>query len=209
LPVGEIWRAIFQFQGAWINNAGESDFFRVFFRPLTGRGAFLFLMAVWLSSAAWKLVSGKLWIHGTCLACGSSALVVRSREADDLCAPCRVKIGGGIRAGDERDRRVLGIVMHRMYVKTASLFVPGLGALWSGKDVRPLFFGIVLSLALAGITSSAGGERLGGALVSELQSNVTMYSVIIACLLWAWGAYWGVRSFHKLQRRHNVAGERV
>ncbi|MEK6780052.1 MAG: hypothetical protein AABY80_10330 [Candidatus Deferrimicrobiota bacterium] len=209
LPFGEIWKAIFRFRGAWIRDAGESDFFGVFFRPLSGRGALLFLAVVWLSSGAWKLVSRKLWIHGTCLACGSRALVVRSREAEDICAPCRVKIGGGIRAGDERDRRVQGIVMHRLYVKGTSLFVPGLGALWSGKEIRPLVFGIVLSIALAGVSSSVGGERLGAPLVSELQSDVMMLSMALAGVLWVWGAYWGVRSFSMLQRSHNIAGERA
>ena len=209
LPVGEFWKAIFQFRSAWVRDAGESDFFGMFFRPLSGMGALLFLAAVWLSSGAWKLVSRKLWINSTCLACGSRALVVRSREASDFCAPCRVKIGGGIRAGDERDRRVHGIVMHRVYVKWASLFVPGLGALWSGKEIRPLVFGIVLSIALAGVSSSLGGRRLGEPLVYELQSNVAFVTMILAGVIWAWGAYWGIRSFSKMQRAHNVAGERV
>ncbi len=208
LPVGEFWKAIFHFRSAWVWEAGKSESFGMFFRPLSGRGALLFLAVVWLSSGAWKLISRRLWIHGTCLACGSRALVVRSREASEICAPCRVKIGGGIRAGDERDRRVQGIVMHRAYVKTASLFVPGLGALWSGKEIRPLVFGVVLSIALGGVSSSLGGRRLGEPLVYELQSNVALVAIILAVVLWAWGAYWGIRSFHMLQRTHNIAGER-
>ncbi len=209
MPVGEIWKAVFQFQSTWLSGAEETDLQRMFFRPFKGQAALLFLLVVWLSSAAWKLVSGKLWIHGTCLACGSRTLVVRSRESDDICPQCRVKIGGGVRAGDERDRRIQGIGLHRTYVRVASLLVPGQGALWSGKGARPLLFGIFLSLALAGITSSVGGERLGGPLVSELQSVVTKTSIAVACILWIAGGYWGVRSFDALQRSHNISKERI
>jgi hypothetical protein len=209
LPVGEIWETIFQFRGRWIRDAGESDLFRMVFRPLSGQGALVFLVVVWLSSGAWKLLSRRFWMHATCMACGSRALVVRSREASDICTPCRVKIGGGIRGGEERDRRVQGIAMHRIYVKCASLFVPGQGAFWSGKDIRSFTYGILLSIVLAGVSTSLGGERAGDALVSELQSTVALWMMALAALFWAGGAIWGIRSFSVLQRNYNVAAERV
>ena len=209
LPVGGIWKAIFQFRGEWVRSAGESDYFGLFFHPLSPRAALLFLAVVWLSSGAWKLLSRKLWVHGTCRACGSHALVVRSRESSDICTPCRVKIGGGIRAGAERNRRVQGIVMHRWYVKVTSLLVPGSGALWAGKEVRALVYGVVLSIALGAVTASLGGARAGDPLVSELQATMAIWATFLAGLLWAAGAAWGMRSFSMLQRAYNIAGERI
>ncbi|PWB66365.1 MAG: hypothetical protein C3F14_04285 [Deltaproteobacteria bacterium] len=209
LPVGEIWKAIFRFRGDWIREAGESDFFGMFFHPLSPRTALLFLAVVWFFSTAWKLLSRKLWVHGTCRACGSRSLVVRSREASDICPPCRVKIGGGIRAGAERNRRVQGIVMHRSYVRAASLLVPGSGALWAGKEIRVLLFGAALSVALAFVTTGLGGMRAGDLLVSELQTSVAVGGGMLAGVLWAAGAAWGIRSFSVLQRAHNIAGERI
>jgi hypothetical protein len=208
LPVREIWRAIFQFRGGWIRDAGENELFTMVFRPLSGVGALAFLAVAWLSSGLWKLLSRKLWVHATCLACGSKALVVRSRESSDICTPCRVKIGGGICAGEERDRRLQGIIMHTMYVKGSSLVVPGLGALWSGKDIRALSFGFLLSMALAAVSSSLGGGRIGDPLVSELQSTVAVWAIALAGIIWAGGALWGVRSFSAMQHSHNIVGER-
>jgi len=209
LPVDEIWKAIFQFRGEWIQDAGESDFFGMFFHPLSPRSALLFLAAVGLFSAGWKLLSRRIWVHGTCRACGNRSLVVRARETSDICTPCRVKIGGGIRAGQERNRRVQGIVMHRRYVKGASLLVPGSGALWAGKEVRALVYGLALSAALGGVTSSLGGKLLGDPLVSDLQATVVVWTVLLTGVLWAAGAGWGIRAFSALQRNHNIAGERI
>jgi tetratricopeptide (TPR) repeat protein len=209
LPVSEIWKAIFQFRGKWIRDVEGSEYFSLFFHPLSPRGALLFLAVALLSSATWKLLSRRIWIHGTCRACGSRALVVRSRETSDICTPCRVKIGGGIRVGEERNRRVQGIVMHRRYVKGASLVVPGAGALWAGKEGRALVYGVALSVALGAVTLSLGGERAGDPLVSELQSTVAIWGTLLAGVLWAGGAAWGVRSFSVLQRAHNIAGERL
>jgi hypothetical protein len=208
LPVSEIWRGIFQYRGEWVRDAGESDFFAMFFHPLSPRSALVFLGAACLFSGGWKLLSRRLWVHGTCRACGSRSLVVRARESSDICTPCRVKIGGGIRAGEERKRRVQGIVMHRRYVKSASLLVPGSGALWAGKELRALVYGVALSMALGAVTSSLGGERAGAPLVSELQATVAVWATLLACALWAAGAAWGMRSFSVLQRFHNIAGER-
>ncbi|MGE5699959.1 MAG: tetratricopeptide repeat protein [Deltaproteobacteria bacterium] len=209
LPVREIWKAIFQLRGEWARDAGQREYFGLFFHPLSPRISLLFLAVVAMSSWGWKLLSIKLWVHGTCRACGSRALVVRSRESSDICTPCRVKIGGGIRAGEERNRRVQVIVMHRSYVKAASLLVPGSGALWAGKEVRALAYGVVLSLALGAVTASLGGARAGDPLVSDLQSAVAVGAALLSAFIWAIGAAWGMRSFSLLQREHNIAGERI
>ncbi len=209
LPVGEIWKVIFQFRREWIPSAGESDFFGMFFHPLAPGSALLFLAAAGLFSGGWKLLSRRLWVHGTCRACGSRSLVVRARETSDICTPCRVKIGVGIRAGEERNRRVQGIVMHRRYVNVASLLVPGTGALWAGKEMRVLIYGVALSTALGAVTSSLGGARMGDPLVSDLQAAVAIWASLAAFVLWAAGAAWGMRSFALLQRTYNIAGERV
>ena len=193
----------------WVRDAGESDFFVRFFHPLSAPGAVVFLAAIWLSSSIWNLLSRKLWVHSTCLSCGSRALVVRSRESSDLCAPCRVKLGGGIRLGHERTRRVQGMVQHRWFVRIASLAVPGVGALWSGKVMRTFGYGVVLSLALAAVTCSLGGGREGGPLVADLQSTVSSWAFALAVMLWMGGAAWGIRSFTNLQRDRNIAGVRV
>ncbi|MBI5420402.1 MAG: hypothetical protein HZA60_09955 [Deltaproteobacteria bacterium] len=208
LPVSEIWKVVFHLRGGWVRGVGASDIFRMFFHPLSVQGALVFLCAVWLSAGIWKLLSLKVWINNTCRACGSHALIVGSREASDICTPCRVKIGGGIRAGEERDRRVQSIVMHRRYVKASSVLVPGSGALWSGKEIRTLVYGVFLSLALAGVSLSLAGERTGRALVSELEATLAIWAVLLAGGLWAGGTLWGIRSFSVLQRRHNIAGER-
>lgn len=209
LPVREIWKAVFQLREDWIRDAGESDLFAMYFHPLSAPGAVVFLAAVLLSSSAWNLLSRKLWIHGTCRSCGGRSLVVRSREVSDICGPCRVNLGGGIRMGPERTRRVQGIVLHRRFVRLASLAVPGAGALWSGKEIRALVYGGALSLALAGVTCSLGGGRAGGPLIAELQKTVALWSLLLALLLWVGGAAWGMRSFAVLQQTHNVGRERV
>lgn len=209
LPVTEIWKTIFQFREEWIRETGESEFFAMFFHPLSPRSALLFLAAAALCSVGWKFLSRRLWVHGTCRACGSRSLVVRARETSDICTPCRVKIGGGIRAGGERNRRVQGIVMHRRYVMSASLLVPGSGALWAGKEVRVLIYGVALSLSLGAVTLSLGGRLLGDPLVAELEKAALVWAALVAALLWAGGAAWGMRSFSALQRIHNIAGERI
>ena len=209
LPVDEIWKAIFQFRREWIRDAGESDFFGMFFHPLSSGFALTFLASVGLFSGLWKLLSRRIWVHGTCRACGNRSLVVRARETSDICTPCRVKIGGGIRAGEERNRRVQGIVMHRRYVKGASLLAPGAGALWAGKEMRVLIYGLALSTALGAVTSSLGGALLGNPLVSDLQAAASIWAALLAAVLWAAGAAWGMRSFSLLQRAHNIAGERI
>ena len=209
MPSREIWSAVFRLREDWIRDAGESDFFLTFFRPLTAPGVVAFLAVVWLSSGAWNLLSRKLWIHSTCRSCGGRALVVRSREVSDICAACRAKIGGGTRLGHERTRRIQGVVGHRRFVMAASLAVPGVGALWSGKVIRTLLYGIVLSLSLAAVSCSLGGGRVGGPIIAELQRIVLWLAIALTALFWAGGTAWGIRSFTILQRNQNVAGGRV
>jgi hypothetical protein len=94
-------------------------------------------------------------------------------------------------------------------VKGASLLVPGSGAFWAGKEGRALLYGVALSVALAVVTLSLGGQRTGDPLVAELQATVAGWGAVLAALLWAGGAAWGVRSFSSLQRIYNIAGERM
>lgn len=209
LPVREFWKAIFNLRGEWIRDAGRSEHFGLFFHPLSPQASLLFLVVAGLASWTWKLLSIRIWVHGTCRACGSRALVVRSRETSDICTPCRVKIGGGIRAGEERNRRVQFIVNHRNFVRVASLVVPGSGVLWAGKEVRALVYGVFLSLALGAVTVSLGGARAGDLLVSDLQAAVALCAALLSAFIWAIGAAWGIRSFSLLQRTHNIAGERI
>lgn len=209
IPARYIWEAVLAINEDWMRYAGESDLFVRFFHPLSAPGAIVFLAAIWLSYGTWNLLSRKLWVHGTCLSCGARALVVRSRESSDLCPPCRVKLGGGVRLGHERTRRVQGIVQHRWFVMAASLAVPGVGALWSGKVMRTFGYGVALSLTLAALTCSLGGGREGGPLIADLQRTVLSWAFAVAVMLWIGGAAWGMRSFTNLQRDRNIAGLRV
>lgn len=97
--------------------------------------------------------------------------------------------------------------MHRTYVKTGSVLVPGSGGLWSGQEIRTLTYVAFLSLALAGVSSSLG-VREGGDIVSELQSIVTRCSLLVTGVLWLAGAAWGIWSFGKMQRELGITKER-
>ena len=72
-----------------------------------------------------------------------------------------------------------------------------------------LIYGLALSTALGAVTSSLGGALMGNPLVSDLQATVTLWAALLAVVLWAAGAAWGVRAFSILQRAHNIAGERI
>lgn len=207
LPVGELMQVIMQRWGDLIRGAGEGEYFRMFFRPLTPRAALLFLILVWLTSLIWKVFSLRVWVHNTCRACGAQTLIVGIREATDFCNMCQARVGWGIRAGEERERRAQGIRMHRNYVRAASALVPGFGGLLSGKEVRTMVYVAFLSLALGGVSSSLGA-RPGGDIVSELQSIVSRWAILFAALLWIAGAAWGIRSFGKMQRTFGIAGEK-
>ena len=86
----------------------------------------------------WKPLSTKIWMHGTCRSCGTRTLVVGGAEATDICNQCRAQVGGGIRAGEEREQRLLTITMHRRYVRACSIARPGgRGALGGERRFRP------------------------------------------------------------------------
>ena len=70
----------------------------------------------------------------------------------------------------EKERRALGIRMHRNYVRAVSVLVPGSGGLWSGKEIVTMVYVVLLSLSLAGLSSSLGA-REGGDILSELRNN--------------------------------------
>ena len=207
LPVGELIRVLLQRWSDLLWEAGEGVFYRMFFHPLTPRIAFLFLLLVWLSSVTWKFLALRVWVHATCRGCGSQTLVVGMREASDFCNMCQAHVGWGIRAGEEKERRDLGIRMHRNYVKVASILVPGSGGLWSGKEFQTMAYIVLLSLSLAALSLSLGA-REGGDLVSELQSIAAQWAGVSTVALWLAGAVWGIRSFGRMQRMLGISGER-
>jgi hypothetical protein len=207
LPLGELVRVLMQRWNDLLWEAGEGVFYRMFFHPLTPRIALLFLVLVWLSSVAWKFLALRVWVHATCRGCGSQTLVVGVREATDFCNMCQAHVGWGIRVGEEKERRALGIRMHRNYVKAASVLVPGSGGLWSGKEFRTMAYIALLSLSLAALTLSLGA-REGGGIVSELQSIAARWAIISSAVLWLAGAVWGIRSFDRMQRMLGITAER-
>ncbi len=203
LPAGELWRSFFQSGGGPGYDTGRSDFFEMFYRPLKPSGAFVFLIMAFLAAGIWKILSGRIWVHTTCRGCGSRSLSAGARESVDPCNQCRGQVGAGVRGGLERDRRAQWIRMHRRYVRICSVLVPGSGGLWAGKEIRTLLFGVVLALALGGVSASAGPGQ-GGGIVSELRHTVTTWAIVVSALVWLAGAAWGIRSFDRFQSRYNV-----
>ena len=207
LPVSELTGVLLQRWNALLWEAGEGVFYGMFFHPLTPRVALLFLALVWLSSVTWKFLALRVWVHATCRGCGSQTLVVGIREATDFCNMCQAHVGWGIRAGEEKERRALGIRMHRNYVRAASVLVPGSGGLWSGKEFRTMAYVVLLSLSLAAVSLSLGA-REGGDIVSDLQSIAARWAIIGTAALWLAGAVWGIRSFGRMQRMLGINGGR-
>ncbi len=207
LPVNELFRAVIRKAGDLIWKAGEGEYYGVFFWPFSPRATFLFLVLVWMSSVAWKVLSLRVWVHNTCRGCGTKTLVVGIREATDFCNMCQAQVGWGFRTGEEKERRGQGIQMHRNYVKAGSVLVPGSGGLWSGKEIRTMAYAAFLSLALAGVSSSLG-VREGGDILSELQSIASRCAILAAGVLWLAGAAWGIWSFGKMQRELGITKER-
>jgi tetratricopeptide (TPR) repeat protein len=207
LPVGELIRVIGKRRGDLLGKAGEGEYSRLFFRPLNPKTAPLFLILVLLCSALWKFLSLRVWVQTTCRGCGAQTLVVGIRETTDFCNMCHAKVGWGVRAGEEKERRALGIRMHRNYVRAASVLVPGSGGLWSGKEIVTMIYVVLLSLSLAGLSSSLGA-REGGDILSELQSIVARWAVLTTAVLWAAAAVWGIRSFGRMQRSVGITREK-
>jgi hypothetical protein len=202
-----VWKTLSAIRWGWISEAERSPQGDLFFRPLSGRWIPVFLIAGWGLTAAWKLLSGRVWLHGACRACGTTTLVSGNREASDICNSCRAQIGKGIHGGEERERRALGISLHRRYVRGASLFSPGAGVFWAGKEFRVTIYGVLLA-ACAGLLTVSSGGRAAGGLVGDMQGNVWRAALAGVAVLWMFGAAWGWRSFENLRLRHNISGER-
>lgn len=209
LRVGDVWRNLLDVREEWLLEARGSVFHDLFFRPLPGKWIPAFLMAGLVWAVLWKLLSRKVWMNTTCRSCGTRTLVVGGREATDICNSCRAQVGKGIRGGEERERRGLSIRLHRRYVRASSLLFPGAGALWAGKDLRTLAYGILLSLFAGLFTVSWSSGRMAGGLVGDMQSDIWKAALAAVAALWLFGAAWGWRSFETLQLNHNVAGERL
>lgn len=199
LQVGAIWKTLLSFRTDWIREAAESDLFRLYFRPLTPLESLAFLGLVWLVAGAWKALSLKVWVNRTCRGCGGNTLIVGNRETHEFCNPCRTRIGSSSADTDEPDRRGQGIGFHRLYVSACSMLVPGAGWFWAGKEVRAIGFGILLSLSL-GFLSSSAGALSGGSIVSDLLQKVFLLSVVITAILWLAGSVSGIRSFRNMQQ---------
>lgn len=189
--------------------AGGNPFQALLFRFLPGGWGPAFLAAGCLWAAAWRLLSRKVWLHSACRSCGTLTMVARTRETADICNSCRAQVGGGLRGGEERERRLLNIHQHRRYVRACTVLIPGSGALWAGKDLRAMVYGFAFCAPLGVLTVSLGGLAAGRGLLSDLQSMVTWAAIACAVLLWAGGAWWGWRSLEEMQLRYNVAEERT
>jgi len=205
LTVEEIWKNLFRVRDGWLREAGKSPIHALFFRPLPGGWVIPFLAAGWLWAAVWKLLSKKVWLHSTCRSCGTRTMVVGLRETADICNSCRAQVGMGFRGGEERERRVLNIALHRRYVRACSVLFPGTGALWAGKDLRAMIYGLALCLTLGVLTVSLGEGSMSRTLISDMEILVVRAAFVCGALLWAGGAWWGWRAFERLQLRYNVA----
>ncbi|MBP2686033.1 MAG: hypothetical protein H6Q81_938 [Deltaproteobacteria bacterium] len=209
LRVGDVWRSLFTVRGSWFREARGSAFHSLFFRPVPGGWVMALLAAVLAWAALWKLLSRKVWVSSVCRSCGAGTLVVRSRETVDTCNACRAQVGKGIRVGEERELRGLGISLHRRYVRACSVLFPGAGALWAGKEFQVLLYGLVLSFSAGLFTVSWSAGRLAGGLIGDMQADIWKIALGAVGVLWLVGAAWGWRSFEILQLRHNISGERL
>lgn len=209
LLVGDVWRSLFTVRKEWYRVARRSVFQNQFFRPLPGKWVMTLLAAALGWSALWKLLSRKVWVSSVCRSCGAGTLVVLSREAVDICNACRALVGKGTHAGEERELRGLGISLHRRYVRACSVLFPGAGALWAGKGIQAIAYGLLLSLSAGLFTVSWSAARTAGGLIGDMQNDVWRAALATVAVLWLFGAAWGWRSFESLQLRHNTSGERL
>ena len=209
LRVGDVWRSLFTVREEWFREARRSAFHARFFRPVPGEWVMAFLAAGLAWVALWKLLSRKIWMSSVCRSCGAGTLVVGSRESFDICNACRAQVGKGIRGGEESERRGLSISLHRRYVRACSVLFPGAGALWAGKELQAMLYGILLSLAAGLFTVSWSAARQAGGLIGDMQADLWRAALGAFAVLWLAGAAWGWRSFENLQMYHNVSGERL
>ena len=202
-----VWRNLFTPRKGWVREAAESPIHVLFFRLLPGSWIPMVLAAACIWAAAWMLLTRKVWLHCACRSCGTLTMVARTRETTDICNSCRAQVGGGVRGGEERERRILTIRLHRRYVRACSVLVPGSGALWAGKDLQAMAYAFALCTPLGALTVSLGARATSRGLISDLQTLATGVAVACVALAWAGGAWWGRRSFDRLQMQYNVAGE--
>jgi hypothetical protein len=207
LPLNEVvWETLRRGYGLY-REAGEGELYRRFFRPLSPGVVLIFLFVVWLASVIWKFVALRVWVHTACRGCGTRTLIVGIREVTDFCNLCRMQIGWGIRAGEEKDRRIQGIRMHRNTVRAGSVVVPGSGGLWSGKEGRTMLYVALLCLSLAAVSVSIGARGRGD-ILSDLESIVAWWSFRVTGVLWIIGAAWGIRSFGRMQQILKISGKK-
>lgn len=198
---------LFLFPGGFLREAARSPVHALFFRLLPGAWIPAFLAAGICWAAAWFLLSRKVWLHCACRACGALTMVARAKETTDVCNSCRAMVGAGVRGGEERERRILNVRLHRRYVRVCSVLLPGSGALWAGKEFRAMAYGFALSIPLGALTVSLGARSASRGMIPEMQALFAGVAAACAVLVWAAGARWGWRSFDALQRQHNVAQE--
>ena len=208
LLVRDIWKDLFTPRREWIRDGEEGSVFRFLFRPLPMKWAPAFLVFGVFWMLLWKPISTKIWMHGTCRSCGTRTLVVGGAETTDICNQCRAQVGGGIRAGEEREQRLLTITMHRRYVRACSVLVPGAGALWAGKGVAAMIYGALLSLALGVLTISVGAGDTVSPLISEMMGGIAKGALAAVVVLWVAGAAWSWKSFGSLQFSYNIVPRR-
>jgi hypothetical protein len=203
LPAGPIWREYARGRGGLLSEAPGSALVRLQYRPVSGAGALVILGTVLAGGALLRVAASRTWLSGTCRTCGDLVLVTGSREASDLCATCRGRIGEGIRSGEGRDLRILNVTMHDRYVKACSVLVPGSGSLWAGKTLRAMLYGLVLAVVLAVVTVTLGRDG-GGLITTLLRETFAAWAIGVAGVVWAAGALWGVWSFTMLHRGHHI-----
>ena len=208
LRVGDVWSALFATRDEWVRNRRETGVLDLFFRPVPGEWVPAFLAAGFVWATLWSLLARKIWMNCVCRSCGATTLIVGSREAADICNACRAQVGKGIRSGEERDRRGLSIALHRRHVRACSVLFPGAGALWAGKEIRTMLYGILLSLSAGMFTVSWSAGRLKGSLIGDMQTDLWRAALGAVAILWLFGAAWGWRSFEALQMDQSVAGGR-
>jgi hypothetical protein len=208
VPVSSLWGSLIGGKYDWLQVASDAEIVRLYFHPLSPVAAAVLLIVLLSVTILWKLLGDKIWVNTTCRACGAGSLAVGSRDAAATCNLCKAMIGVGTRSGEERDRRIQTIVLHRRYVRICTFLVPGSGLLWSGKDAAALVYGIFLSAFLGLATLSSGVEGGSSTITGNMASGLTILAVGGVVVLWAIGALWGHTLYASVQNRHNLAGVR-
>ncbi len=207
--VGDVWSSLLKTREEFLRKADGSAIGNRFFHPVPGKWVAVFLAACYGWAAVWKLLSRKIWTSSVCRSCGGGTLVAGAHDAADICNACGSQVGKGVRAGEEREKRGLCILLHRRYVRACSVLVPGAGALWAGKGVKVLPYGVLLSLSAGLITVSWGVGTPAEGLIADMRGDLLTAAFAAFAVLWLFGAAWGWRAFGNLQLLHNVSGERL